>query len=69
MSDKITFSPYPNDVKVLEQAVKDKLFVNVQTLIREIVGNWCADQRRDARLKMPAMHYSARNADDYADCE
>lgn len=69
-TSRITFSPYPNDVKVLEQAVKDKLFVNVQTLIREIVGNWCADQRRDVRLnKMPAHHYSMRNADEYSDSE
>lgn len=36
---KYTFSAYPNDVPILERVVKEKQFVNVQTLIREIVGN------------------------------
>lgn len=67
---KITFAPYVPDMPILEQVVKDKQFVNVQTLIREIVGNWCADQRRDVRLnKMPACHYTARNMDEYSDSE
>ena len=69
MSNKITFSPYPNDVPLLEQAVKDKLFVSVAVLVREIVGNWCADQRRDKRLTMPVHHYSTRNADCYDEVE
>lgn len=65
----ITFSPYPNDVKVLDAVVKAKQFQNVQALIREIVSNWCADQRRDKRLMMPAHHYTSRGMDDYAETE
>lgn len=61
---KYTFSAYPNDVPILEQVAKDKQFISVACLIREIVGNWCADQRRDKRLAMPAMHYTARGTDD-----
>lgn len=66
---KITFTPCPNDVRILEQAVKDKLFPNLPALVREIVGNWCADQRRDTRLHLPAHHYTQRNVDDYSDTE
>lgn len=69
MSERITFSPYEPDWPILERVVKEKQFVNVQTLIREIVGNWCADQRRDVRLKMPAHHYTQRGMDDYAEVE
>ena len=66
---KYTFSAYPNDVPILEQVAKDKQFISVACLIREIVGNWCADQRRDVRVKMPAMHYTQRNVDDFTDVE
>ena len=69
MNRTITFSLYPHDIKVLEKAVKDKMFPNLPALVREIVGNWCADQRRAVRLKMPSHHYSQRNADEYSDCE
>ena len=66
---KYTFSAYPNDVPILEQVAKDKPFISVAFLIREIVGNWCADQRRDKRLKLPSHHYSQRNAEDYSEVE
>lgn len=66
---KYTFSAYPNDVPILEQVAKDKQFISVACLIREIVGNWCADQRRDKRLAMPAQHYTQRVVDDFADVE
>lgn len=66
---KYTFSAYPNDVPILEQVAKDKQFISVAFLIREIVGNWCADQRRDKRLRMPAHHYAQRGMDDYAEVE
>lgn len=66
---KITFAPYDADVKLLDQEVKEKGYVSVAVLIREIVGNWCADQRRDKRLKLPSHHYSQRNAEDYSEVE
>lgn len=66
---KYTFSAYPNDVPILEQVAKDKQFVSVAFLIREIVGNYCVDKRRDKRLTMPVHHYSRRNADDYSEAE
>lgn len=69
VSDKITFSAYPNDVPILERVAKDKQFISVAFLIREIVGNWCADQRRDKRLAMSPAHYTQRNADDYSEVE
>lgn len=69
MNTKYTFSAYPNDVPILEQIVKDQHFVSVSCLIREIVGNFCADKRRDKRLTMPAHHYSRRGADDYTEAE
>lgn len=59
----MNFSPYPNDIPLLEQTAKDKGY-SVALLVREIVGNWCADQRRDRRLRMPALHYTARGTDD-----
>jgi hypothetical protein len=68
-TDRITFTPYPNDIPLLEQAVKDKLFVSVSMLVREIVGNWACDQRRDKRLRLPAHHYTSRGADDYSEAE
>ena len=66
---KYTFSAYPNDVPILEQAAKAKQFVSVAFLIREIVGNWCADQRRDKRMRMSPAHYTQRNVDDYTEAE
>lgn len=66
---KYTFSAYPNDVPILEKVAKDKQFISTAFLIREIVGNWCADQRRAKRLRMPAVHYTSRGADDYTEAE
>lgn len=70
---KYTFSAYPNDVPILEQVAKDKQFVSVACLIREIVGNWCADIRQARRLgkhvAMPAQHYTQRVVDDFTDVE
>lgn len=66
---KITFAPYDADLKLLEQEVKDKQMVGLPSLVREIVGNWCVDKRRDKRLTMPVHHYSRRHADDFADVE
>lgn len=64
----MNFSPYPNDIPILEQVAKDKGY-SVSFLVREIIGNWCADQRRDKRLRMPAIHYTARGGDDYSEAE
>ena len=66
---KITFAPYGADFKLLEQEVKDQGYVSVAVLVREIVGNYCVDKRRDKRLTMPVHHYSRRNADDYSEAE
>ncbi len=66
---KITFAPYDADNALLDQEVKDKGYVSVAVLVREIVGNYCVDKRRDKRLTMPVHHYSRRNADDFADVE
>jgi hypothetical protein len=67
--EKLTFDPYPADWALLRQEAKDKGYVSVAVLVREIVGNYCVDKRRDKRLTMPVHHYSRRNADDFADVE
>ena len=66
---KLTFDPYPADWALLRQEVKDKGYLNESVLVREIVGNWCVDKRRDKRLTMPVHHYSRRNQDDYTEAE
>ena len=66
---KITFAPYDADRAILDQEVKEKGYVSVAVLVREIVGNYCVDKRRDKRLTMPVHHYSTRNADCYDEVE
>lgn len=65
----VKFAPYDADWPILQQEVKEKGHVSVAVLVREIVGNYCVDKRRDKRLTMPVHHYSRRNADDFADVE
>lgn len=68
-TDRITFTPYPNDIPLLDEIAKGRGHSSVAMLVREIVGNACADARRDKRLAMPAMHYTARGTDDYTEAE
>lgn len=64
----MTLTPYPHDLPILERVAKEKGY-SVAFLVREIVGNWCADRRAEKRLVMPASHYTQRVADDYSDSE
>lgn len=64
----MTLTPYPNDLPVLERVAKEKGY-SVAFLVREIVGNWCADRRAEKRLMMPASHYVARNSGDEWEAE
>ena len=68
-TDRITFTPYPNDIPLLDEIAKGRGHSSVAMLIREIVGNACADARRDKRLHLPAHHYTARGMDDYSEVE
>ena len=68
-TDRITFTPYPNDIPLLDEIAKGRGHSSVAMLVREIVGNACADARRDKRLAMPAQHYTQRIVDDFADVE
>jgi hypothetical protein len=66
--EKVTFTPYPADLPILESLIRNEPGTTVAILVREIVGNWCSERRREKRLTMPAHHYTSRG-DDYADTE
>ncbi len=64
MMERITFVPYPADLPILEQLTHNEPGITVAVLVREIVGNYCADRRTTKRLAMEAHHYTARSGDD-----
>ena len=54
---------YPADLKILV-SVADKRHMDLDALCRDIIGNWCVEQRTQVRLAMPAHHYSARTGEE-----
>jgi hypothetical protein len=54
---------YPADLKILV-TVADERHMDLDALCRDIIGNWCVEQRAKVRLAMPAHHYSARTGVD-----
>lgn len=69
MMQKITFTPYPADITILEGLLSHEPGTTIPVLVREIVGNYCAEKRQAKRLAMPSHHYSTRNGDDYTESE
>ena len=54
---------YPADLKILV-SVADKRHMGLDALCRDIIGNWCVEQRTQVRMAMPSHHYSARTGVD-----
>ena len=66
---KVTFTPYPADLPVLEALTKNEPGTTIAVLVREIVGNYCAEKRMAKRLEMAPSHYKSRSMDDYSEVE
>lgn len=66
---KVTFTPYPADMPILEALTKNEPGTTIAVLVREIVGNYCAEKRMAKRLEMPSHHYTTRSVDDYPEVE
>ena len=61
---KITFTPSPADLAILEGLTRNERGTTVAMLVREIVGNYCAEKRMAKRLEMAPQHYTNRSVEE-----
>lgn len=58
---KITLALAPGDYALVQAKAHDDL-TNIPAIAAQIISCWCADHRRDKRLRLSPHHYTARHA-------